>query len=142
MSARGLYTPEILAAAMGLASYPWNAALELQGSARSRSCGSAIELGLSTEPGGVITAIGIRPHACAVGQAAAALFAAGASGRNRGELQQARDAIATWLGGEGGVPNWPGVELLAPALDYPARHAAILLAWDAALDALAAEVSR
>jgi NifU-like protein involved in Fe-S cluster formation len=136
MSAKGLYSPDILAAAMELARYPWNEDLPFKALARSRSCGSSIELGLSTGENGAITAIGIRPHACAVGQAAAALFAANASGLTRSAITQARAALAGWLSGAGPMPEWPRIDLLLPALAYPARHAAILLAWDAALDAL------
>jgi hypothetical protein len=35
------------------------------------------------------------------------------------------------------MPDWPGIALLRRARDYPGRHGAILLAWDAALAALA-----
>jgi len=140
MSGRGLYTPEILAAAMGLAEYPWEESLPFQGSARSRSCGSVIELGLSTDDAGNIERIALRPHACAVGQAAAGIFARSANARNRADIAAARNALAHWLADEGPEPAWPGIALLAPARAYPARHAAILLAWDAALAALSAAV--
>ncbi|MGB3320231.1 MAG: iron-sulfur cluster assembly scaffold protein, partial [Sphingopyxis granuli] len=46
-------------------------------------------------------------------------------------------AIAGWFAGEGAAPDWPGFDLLAPARDYPARHGAILLPFDAAVAALA-----
>jgi NifU-like protein involved in Fe-S cluster formation len=132
-----LYTPAILAAATGLSAYPWDDALPLRGDARSRSCGSAIALALSVDAGGRIEKLGLRPHACAVGQAAAAVFAAAAAGNGRDDVATARAAIADWLAGTGPVPDWPGIDLLEPAAGYPARHAAILLAWDAALVALA-----
>lgn len=138
MSARGLYTPDILAAAMGLADYPWEESLPFQGAARSRSCGSAIELGVSLDSAGKIERIALRPHACAVGQAAASLFARSAKGRDSADVSIARNAIAHWLAGEETEPEWPGLALLAPARAYPARHAAILLAWDAALAAFPA----
>ena len=133
---KGLYTPEMLALAMELAASPWDEVLPLRGTARSRSCGSTIDLALATEPAGTITALGLRPHACAVGQAAAALFVRAAKGRNREDIAQSRDALAQWLTGAGPRPDWPGLENLDAARAYPARHGAILLAWDAALDAL------
>jgi hypothetical protein len=34
------------------------------------------------------------------------------------------------------LPDWPGVEAIAAARDYPARHGAIMLPWTAARDAL------
>lgn len=132
----GLYTPEILAAAIELAAYPWDEALPLRGQARSPTCGSSIGMALKLDGQGRIDALAVRPHACAVGQAAASLFARHAVGLVRADISAARKAIAAWLVGEGDSPDWPGIELLAPARAYPARYAAILLAWDAALDAL------
>ncbi|MCW1383380.1 iron-sulfur cluster assembly scaffold protein [Novosphingobium sp. KCTC 2891] len=134
--ARALYTPAMLSAAAGLAAFPWDEALPLRGEARSRSCGSSIVLGLSIDDMGRVAGIGIRPHACAVGQAAAHAFAGGATGRTRDNIAATRQALALWLSGEGTMPDWPGLGLLEPALDYPGRHPAILLAWDAALSAL------
>jgi NifU-like protein involved in Fe-S cluster formation len=139
MAAATLYTPEILAAAVALAAYPLDPALPLHGEARSRSCGSTLALRLATDEAGRITALGCAAHACAVGQAAAAIFAQAASGRTRRELAAARDQLAAWLAGADEAPEWPGLGLLAPARGYPARHGAILLAWDAALAALPAE---
>lgn len=134
--ARGLYTPDILAAATGLSAFPWIDDLPLRGEARSRSCGSSITLALSIDADGRIAQLGLRPHACAVGQAAAHVFASAAQGRSLGELKAARVELAAWLAGEGMQPDWPGAGLLEPARAYPARHAAILLAWDAAISAL------
>lgn len=59
-----------------------------------------------------------------------------AKGRCKGSIAEARTALAAWLAGEGAKPDWPGIELVEPALGYPARHDAIMLAWDAALVAL------
>ncbi len=133
---RGLYTPEVLTAAMELAAYPWREDMPYIGTARSRSCGSTIDLALATNASGAITALAVRPHACAIGQAAAAQFVRGATGQTRASIADARKSLALWLAGEGDQPDWPGLGLLDSARAYPARHGAILLAWDAALDAL------
>ena len=122
---------------MELATNPWDESLPHKGTARSRSCGSTIDLALGTDPTGAITAIGLRPHACAVGQAAAALFVRSAKGRNLAGIDGSRAAISLWLAGTGLPPDWPDIESLEAARAYPARHGAILLAWDAAVDALA-----
>ena len=132
-----LYSPEILAAAVRLADYPLDAALPLAGEARSRSCGSTLALRLELDGSGRISAIGCRAQACAVGQASAAVFLAHAIGRTRSELVAARDALEAWLTDDAPRPDWPGMALLDPARAYSARHGAILLAWDAALAALA-----
>lgn len=134
--ARTLYTPAILGAATALADYPWDDGLPLRGEARSRRCGSTLALGLVLDADGRIAGIGLRTHACAIGQAAAYAFASAATGRGQGEIAAARAALAAWLAGDGAMPDWPGIALVEPALGYPARHDAIMLAWDAALAAL------
>ena len=132
-----LYSPEILAAAVGLAEFPVDLALPFHGEARSRSCGSTLRVALSLDQHGRIARIGCRAQACAVGQAAAQIFASVAQGRTADGIAATRNDLALWLTGAGPSPDWPGIALLKPARDYPARHGAILLAWDAALAALA-----
>jgi hypothetical protein len=117
-SAAALYTPEVLALATSLAAYPLNDNLIFRGSARSQSCGSSLELGLALD-GDRISQVGLRAHACAIGQAAAA----------------AEREVAAWLAG-GSLPAWPGIAAIAAAAAYPARHGAVLLPWRAALSAL------
>ncbi|WP_421846985.1 iron-sulfur cluster assembly scaffold protein [Novosphingobium sp.] len=133
---RTLYTPEILGAATALADFSWDESLPLRGEARSRRCGSTLALGLAVDAEGRISALGLRPHACAIGQAAAYAFASAAKGRSREQIADARTALADWLAGTAEMPDWPGIALVEPALGYPARHGAIMLAWDAALAAL------
>lgn len=139
MSAQGrasLYTPDLLALAVSLARYPLDPASPHLGRARSVTCGSEITFGAALGVDGAITRGGLRVSACAVGQAAAAVFIASAPGRTRADVARAREAIAAWLGGEDPLPDWPGFSVLGPAKAFPGRHGAILLAWDAALDAL------
>lgn len=135
-SAAVLYTPQVLALATSLADYPWNEAMPLQGSARSKSCGSSLMLGLATDEAGHIADIALRSQACAIGQASAAIFAAGAKGTDAARIAEADRQISAWLAGEGGLPDWPGIEAIAAAREYPARHGAIRLAWQAARDLL------
>jgi NifU-like protein involved in Fe-S cluster formation len=132
MSATVLYTPKVLGLATSLAGYPWDGSLPLQAEARSKSCGSTITLGLSTGADGRIDRVAVRASACAIGQAAAAIFAAAAVGRSAHDIHEAERALAAWLADGGALPDWPGIEAIAAARDYPARHAAILLAWQAA----------
>ncbi|MDP3676867.1 MAG: iron-sulfur cluster assembly scaffold protein [Novosphingobium sp.] len=132
-----LYSPEILAAAVALADFPIDPGLPLSGEARSRSCGSTLSLAIELDSEGRIGRVGCKAQACAVGQAAAHVFLAAAPGRAADEITEARQSLAAWLTDDGPSPNWPGIALLDPARDYPARHGAILLAWDAALAALA-----
>jgi len=135
-SAAVLYTPQVLALATSLADYPWNEELPLQGSARSKSCGSTLMLGLGMDEAGRIIEVALRPQACAIGQAAAAIFAAGARGADAARIAEVDRQLSAWLAGEACLPDWPGIEAIAAAREYPARHGAIRLAWQAARDLL------
>lgn len=135
MSATVLYTPEVLGLTIRLAHYPWSDALPLQGEARSQSCGSTIALGLSLGEQGTVESIGIRSQACAIGQAAAAIFADAVIGRGPEEVCVTGETMARWLSREGPMPEWPGLAKIAAARDYPGRHGAVLLPWRAAIQA-------
>jgi NifU-like protein involved in Fe-S cluster formation len=131
-----LYSPALLGLATGLAQYPFDPELPLTAEARSRSCGSVIELGLALDGGGRIARIGMRVSACAIGQASAALLAQGAIGADPARIAATATDLSAWLAGEGDLPSWPGLEPLAPALAHPGRHGALLLPWKAAVEAL------
>ncbi len=131
-----LYTPELLGLAVGLADFPADPSLPLHGQARSKSCGSTLVADLAVDAAGRIEALGLQVRACAVGQAAAAIFARAAPGRTGGEIATAHSALTAWLAGEGAMPDWPGLAAIAPAREFPARHGAIMLPWTAARDAL------
>ena len=135
-SAAKLYTPDLLALAVQLARYPYDPALPLKGEARSRSCGSWLEIGLSLDNEDRVLAAGMRVTACAVGQAAAAIFAGGALGLAGPSVTAALPGIEAWLAGTGDAPDWPGLSALSPARDHIGRHGAILLPWKAAAAAL------
>ena len=139
MTGRGgvaLYTPAILALAVELGDHPLTAALPLRGEAHSRVCGSRVVLGLATDRAGLIRDVGARVTACAIGQSAAALFLRAAAGKSAGEIADALGELEAWLASGEPLPAWPDLALLAPARAHPARHAAILLPWKAALAAL------
>lgn len=131
-----LYTPQVLALATVLADYPLEPGFACRGHARSAVCGSAIDIGFDLDAFGRISAAGMKVHACAVGQAAAALFAQSVRTRSREDIAATLQQIESWLRGESEAPEWPGLEALGAARDYPGRHGAILLPWKAALDAL------
>ena len=135
-SAALLYTPEVLSLATSLAKWPWDAAMTFQGEARSPTCGSTIAVGLSLAPDGRIEGIGLRVHACAIGQGSAAIFAAAVPGLDRAAIARSEQAIEQWLRGIAPLPDWPQLAQIAAAQDYSARHGAILLPWKAALAAL------
>ncbi len=131
-----LYTPELLGLATGLADFPLTGDLPLRAEERSRTCGSVISLGLALDDQGLVSAVGMKISACAIGQASAALLAQWIRGRNPGGVRLTAQAMERWLEGEGELPDWPGIAALVPARDHPGRHGALLLPWKAASTAL------
>lgn len=105
---------------------------------RSPVCGSRVTVDVETDGEGRVSAVGMLVRACALGQASASLMGAHVMGRSAAELAAARDALSAWLAGErADPPEWPGLELFAPALPHRGRHASILLAFEAAAEAAA-----
>lgn len=137
MSATRLYTPQMLAAAVELAEYPRLENAPLHGEARAPVCGSNLTMDLALDDDGAIARIGLQVSACAVGQASAALFARHAVGCKRADISRAHQQLLAWLAdADHARPDWPGLELIEPARDYPARHGASVLAWKAADETL------
>lgn len=102
---------------------------------RSPICGSRVTVEVNLGPDGRVSEAGMLVRACALGQASSSLLAAQIIGRSPEELAAARDALTGWLARTGNIPDWPGLDVLTPALDYHARHASIRLAFEAAAEA-------
>ena len=106
----------------------------------SRICGSELTLDIRVNCEGRISALGLELQACALGQASASAFARGALGASLEDVKAARDGLKAMLQ-EGGAPPTRRFEALAalqPAATYRQRHGSILLAFEAAVDALQA----
>lgn len=132
-----LYSQRILALA---ADIPLTDRLEeprVTAKKRAPLCGSTVTVDLRLE-GDRIVAYGQDVRACALGQASAALLGAQVIGRTQGEVARLREQLAAMLKSGGAVPGAPfeGYEVLSPARDYANRHASILLALDATLEAI------
>lgn len=104
---------------------------------RAPLCGSTVTVDVKVTDG-VVTDYAQDVKACALGQAAAAIVGANIVGLTLPEIQAGRDALYAMLKEDGPVPPAPFTELevLQPAKDYKNRHASIMLAFDATLDAL------
>ncbi|MEM7270522.1 MAG: iron-sulfur cluster assembly scaffold protein [Pseudomonadota bacterium] len=132
-----LYSKRILALA---ADIPLTEPLEAcDGSAKRRSplCGSTVTACVAVT-GGKVTAFSQDVKACALGQASASVLGSVVVGLTRDEIAAGRDALHAMLKEGADAPAEPfnGLEALSPAKDYKNRHASILLAWDATLEAL------
>jgi NifU-like protein involved in Fe-S cluster formation len=133
-----LYTTDILRLAAAIPHHQRLVAPDASSEKRSPVCGSRVTVDVALGPDGRVAEVGLLVRACALGQASSALLAAHVIGRDAGELAAARDALASWLAGAGDAPAWPGLLQLERARAYPARHASIRLAFEAAAEAAAA----
>ncbi len=105
--------------------------------AHSRLCGSTVTVDLKLD-GNVVTAFAHDVKACALGQASSAIMGRHVIGSTAGELRQVREAATRLLKADGEPPQgkWEELEVLEPLREYKARHASILLTFDAVVDAL------
>jgi NifU-like protein involved in Fe-S cluster formation len=131
-----LYTTEILRLAASLKEPHHLEREDGRSELRSPTCGSTIAVSVQLDSEGRIEALSQRVHACAFGQASAALLERGALGRGRSEVKDTRDRLAAWLEGSADEPDWPGITALAPARSRKSRHGAILLPFRALLAAM------
>jgi NifU-like protein involved in Fe-S cluster formation len=102
---------------------------------RSPICGSRVTIDVAVDDEGRVSEVGLLVRACALGQASSSLLASNILGRTPAELAATRDALTAWLAREGDAPEWPGMDIFTPALDYTARHPSIRLAFEAAAEA-------
>lgn len=136
MTAQPLYTPAILRLAASLASPRALDREDGRAEARSPTCGSRIATVVQLE-GGRVAAMSQHVHACAFGQASAALVERHAVGRSMSEIETAGAQLGGWLAGERSEPPWE-MNALAPARPRTARHGAIMLPFRALLAAISA----
>ena len=100
-------------------------------------CGSTVTVDLKTS-NNVIIAFGQDIKACALGQAAASVLGKNIIGLTKSEIKKGRDQLSEMLTNNGPIPDKPfeGFGPLQSARPYLDRHASILLAIDATLEAL------
>ncbi|EPX86106.1 NifU-like protein involved in Fe-S cluster formation [Rubellimicrobium thermophilum DSM 16684] len=115
------------------------------GAARRRSplCGSTVSVEVRME-GDRIADFAQEVRACALGQAAAAVVGGVAVGRTVEEVRQGRDGLRAMLKDGAPPPSapWDGFEALLPARDHPNRHASVMLAIEATLEAVEAALGQ
>ncbi|PTQ64436.1 NifU-like protein involved in Fe-S cluster formation [Sphingomonas sp. PP-CE-3G-477] len=130
-----LYNAEILRLAATIPHH--ERLLEPMATAEKRSpiCGSRVTIDVAVDDDGKVSEVGLLVRACALGQASSSLLASNILGRTPAELAATRDALTAWLAREGDAPDWPGMDIFTPALDYTARHPSIRLAFEAAAEA-------
>jgi len=138
-----LYTRDILRLAAAIPHQHRLAAPHATVERYSPVCGSRVTVDVEVDAQGRVSALGQEVKACALGQASAALFGAHAIGRDAAEIARGRDRLALYLEGSSDEPgDWPGLAALAAARPFPARHASILLSFEAGAEAAARAAGR
>ena len=132
-----LYSQRILALTTRLAEFGRLDDADASVMKRSPLCGSTVTVDVIVR-GGRIHAFGQDVKACALGQASAAVLGRNAVGRSLEELESVRQTLRSMLKDDGPPPGgrFAELEALLPAREYRNRHASIMLAYDAAAEAV------
>lgn len=134
---RPLYTTEILRLAASLQGPRELERIDGGAELRSPTCGSRVSISVQLDRDRRVEAISQHVHACAFGQASAALLERHAIGRAHDEVSDALVLVSRWLADEQEeVEAWPGLIVLAPARRKQGRHGAILLPFRTLLAAI------
>jgi NifU-like protein involved in Fe-S cluster formation len=106
--------------------------------AHSKLCGSTVTVYLKLD-GNVVIAFAHEVKACALGQASSSIMGRYVIGSTTDELRALQEVMHRMLKASGKPPSgkWGDLALLVPARGLKARHASILLTFDAVVDALA-----
>jgi len=138
-----LYTREILRLAVSIPNEGRLDNPDGTAECRSKTCGSRVVVDVILSSEGKVSDFGFKVNACALGQASAAILGTQATGKSLAELNEMKDGLAAFLAGENeDVGDWPNLHHLETARDHKGRHAAILLPFDAMIDAIKAAQSK
>jgi NifU-like protein involved in Fe-S cluster formation len=105
--------------------------------ARSKLCGSTVTVDVKLE-GNVVAAFAHDVKACALGQASSSIMGRHVVGSTVEELRDIRERATRLLKAAGEAPQgkWQDLIVLEPLREYKARHASILLTFEAVVAAL------
>jgi NifU-like protein involved in Fe-S cluster formation len=131
-----LYNTRILRLAADIPHQARLAAPHISVQKHSPICGSRVTVDVVMEAD-KISAFGQEVRACALGQASASILGAHVIGRTAAELAQTRDDLRAFLQSGGDAPSgaFTDLDIFAPAIPHRARHASILLPFEAAAEA-------
>jgi NifU-like protein involved in Fe-S cluster formation len=103
----------------------------------SKLCGAVVTADVRIE-NGLVADYAQDLQACALGQAAASILAHNVDGATIDEVMRAQKALRSMLKENGPVPEgrFSDLKYLEPVKAYKARHASVLLAFDAVVGAI------
>ena len=132
-----VYTTEILRLAASLSDPRALQREDGKAELHSPTCGSRVTVAVQLDGERRVELVSQQVHACAFGQASAALVERHAIGRTHAEVSDALIALSRWLVSEQDeMIDWPGFDALEPARRRKGRHGAILLPFRALLAAI------
>ena len=139
-----IYSQKILALAANMPRSGRLASFHGAAEKTAKLCGSQIGVEVRLGDDGRVVDFAQDVRACALGQASAAVLGANVIGADLVEIRSARDALRAMLkeGGPAPLGRFADLAVLGPVKDYPARHASTLLAFEAAVEAVTAALSR
>ncbi|RFZ89098.1 iron-sulfur cluster assembly scaffold protein [Shinella sp. WSJ-2] len=110
---------------------------DAEANAHSKLCGSRVKVYLKLD-GDTVSDFAHEVKACALGQASSSVMARQVIGATVAEIRQAREDMLAMLkaDGEGPGGRFEDMRFLKPVKDYKARHASIMLTFDAVVDAI------
>jgi len=132
-----LYKKEILRLAADAHGAGRLSAPERTGHAHNPTCGDKIEIELSLDSQGRVSAIAHQTKACVLTQASAAILGARLKSASREQVEALANAVAAMLVSNSDIPP-PPFELYAAfqgAVTHRNRHRCVLLPIEAVLDA-------
>lgn len=132
-----LYSKKILSLAADIPHAERLADPDASSMKRSPLCGSTVTVDIKVDRGR-ISEFGQDVKACALGQASAAVLGEHAIGLTLPEARSIREDLRAMLkdGAKPPVGKFEKLKLLEPARDYKNRHASIMLAYDATVEAM------
>ena len=132
-----IYSRRILELAADIPHLGRLADADASATARSKLCGSTVTVDVKLD-GNVVMAFAHDVKACALGQASSSIMGRHVIGSTVEELRDLRETATRLLkaGGEAPEGKWEDLKVLEPLRDYKARHASILLTFDAVVDAI------
>lgn len=133
-----LYSKDVLRHAASISRTDRLASPDITVSRRAPTCGSSITIDLVVDGGGRVMDYAQDIHACALGQASASIVARHVVGKNLADLISVARTVRAMLIDGTAAPSgeWSDFEALAPVHDFAPRHGAVMLAFEAVIDAL------
>lgn len=125
-----IYSPELIALSSSLPEERRLRRPDFSATAVSPVCGSKVTIDLSVT-GGRIGDFGFALEACALTRAVIAMIDTHIRGKTLLEIKEIRAGMERILGGDTKGSSWPEMALFSAAKDYPSRHNALMLPFEA-----------